>query len=88
MAWSTGVELFEELVATIERHVHDEQTKTNIYYEMISLFEDYDADDLESLMGTSDTLDKVLIDVYGIEDNLPDDEEEEFWDDGGRENFR
>lgn len=88
MAWSTGVELFEELVATIERHVHDEQTKTNIYYEMISLFEDYDADGLESLMGTSDTLDKVLIDVYGIEDNHPNDEEEEFWDDGGRENFR
>ncbi len=88
MAWSTGVELFEELVATIERHVHDEQTKTNIYYEMISTFEDYDASELESLMGVSDTLDKVLIDVYDIEDQLPDDEEEEFWDDGGRENFR
>jgi len=88
MAWSTGVELFEELVTTIERHVHDEQIKTNMYYEMISTFEDYDAEDLESLIGTSDTLDKVLIDVYGIEDNLPDDEEEEFWDDGGRENFR
>ena len=87
MAWSTGVELFEELVATIERHIHDEQTKTNIYYEMISTFEDYDADDLESLMGISDTLDKVLIDVYDIEDQLPDDEED-FWDDGGRENFR
>lgn len=88
MAWSTGVELFEELVATIERLVHDEQTKTNIYYEMISTFEDYDASELESLMGVSDTLDKVLIDVYDIEDQLPDDEEEEFWDDGGRENFR
>jgi hypothetical protein len=88
MAWGTGVELFEELVATIERHVHDEQTKTNIYYEMISTFEDYDASELESLMGVSDTLDKVLIDVYDIEDQLPDDEEEEFWDDGGRENFR
>ena len=88
MAWSTGVELFEELVATIERLVHDEQTKTNIYYEMISTFEDYDASELESLMGVSDILDKVLIDVYDIEDQLPDDEEEEFWDDGGRENFR
>lgn len=87
MAWSTGVELFEELVATIERLVHDEQTKTNIYYEMISTFEDYDANELESLMGVSDTLDKVLIDVYDIEDQLPDDEEE-LWDDGGRENFR
>ena len=87
MAWGTGVELFEELVATIERHVHDEQTKTNIYYEMISTFEDYDANELESLMGVSDTLDKVLIDVYDIEDQLPDDEEE-LWDDGGRENFR
>lgn len=87
MAWSTGVELFEELVATIERLVHDEQTKTNIYYEMISTFEDYDASELESLMGVSDTLDKVLIDVYDIEDQLPDDEEE-LWDDGGRENFR
>lgn len=87
MAWGTGVELFEELVATIERHVHDEQTKTNIYYEMVSTFEDYDANELESLMGVSDTLDKVLIDVYDIKDQLPDDEEE-LWDDGGRENFR
>ncbi len=86
MAWSTGTELFEELVATIERHIHDEQTKTNMYYEMISTFEDYDADDLESLMGISDTLDKVLIDVYSIEDQLPDDEDE-IWDEGGRENF-
>ena len=40
MAWSTGTELFEELVTTIERHVHDEQIKTNMYYEMISTFED------------------------------------------------
>lgn len=87
MAWGTGLELFEELIATIERHVHDEQTKTNIYYEMVSTFEDYDANELESLMGVSDTLDKVLIDVYDIEDQLPDDEEE-LWDDGGRENFR
>ena len=37
-------------------------------------------------MGTSDTLDKVLIDVYDMKDQLPDDEDE-IWDEGGRENF-
>jgi len=86
MGWSTGSDLFAEVAEIIERHVHDEQIKINIYYEMISSFEDYDADTLEECLGISDALDSVLKEVYNIDD--PDkDEEEELWDDGGRENF-
>lgn len=86
MGWSTGSDLFAEVAESIERHVHDEQIKINIYYEMISSFEDYDADTLEECLGISDALDSVLKEVYNIDD--PDkDEEEELWDDGGRENF-
>lgn len=85
MGWSTGSDLFAEVAESIERHVHDEQIKINIYYEMISSFEDYDADTLEECLGISDALDSVLKEVYNIDD--PDKDEEELWDDGGRENF-
>jgi len=85
MGWAKGSALFAEVAETIERHVHDEQIKINIYYEMISSFEDYDADTLEELLGISDALDAVLKEVYDIEYDK--DEDEEFWDDGGRENF-
>ena len=86
MGWSTGSDLFAEIAESIERHVHDEQIKINIYYEMISSFEDYDADTLEECLGISDALDSVLKEVYNIDD--PDkDEDEDLWDDGGRENF-
>ncbi len=86
MGWSTGSDLFAEVAESIERHVHDEQIKINIYYEMISSFEDYDADTLEECLGISDALDSVLKEVYNIDD--PDkDEDEDLWDGGGRENF-
>lgn len=87
MGWATGSKLFSEIAESVERHVHDEQTKINIYYEMISSFEDYDADTLDECLGISDALDAVLKEVYNIDD--PDeDPDEEIWDDGGRENFR
>jgi hypothetical protein len=86
MGWSTGSDLFAEIAESIERHVHDEQIKINIYYEIISSFEDYDADTLEECLGISDALDSVLKEVYNIDD--PDkDEDEDLWDGGGRENF-
>jgi hypothetical protein len=86
MGWSTGSDLFAEVAESIERHVHDEQIKINIYYEIISSFEDYDADTLEECLGISDALDSVLKEVYNIDD--PDkDEDEDLWDGGGRENF-
>lgn len=84
MGWARGSALFAEITESIERHVHDEQIKINIYYEMISSFESYDIDDLDELVGTSDTLDAVLKEVYNLD---TDDEDEELWDDGGRENF-
>jgi len=85
MGWSRGSDLFAEIVESIERHVHDEQIKINIYYEMISSFEDYDADTLEECWGISDALDAVLKEVYDIDDF--DEDDEDHWDDGGRENF-
>lgn len=87
MGWATGSRLFTEVAESIERHVHDEQIKMNLYYEMISSFEDFDADTLDECLGISETLDAVLKEIYNIDD--PDeDEDEEIWDDGGRENFR
>lgn len=87
MGWSRGSELFAEIAESIERHVQDEQTKINIYYEMISSFEDYDADDLAECWGMSDALDAVLKEVYDIDETEYDDDDEDPWDGGGRENF-
>lgn len=85
MGWATGSSLFTEIAESIERHVHDEQIKMNLYYEMISSFEDFDADTLEECLGISETLDAVLKELYNIDDD--DDDDDEIWDDGGRENF-
>lgn len=86
MGWSKGSELFADIAESIERHIHDEQTKINIYYEMISSFEEYDADTLAECFGISDALDAVLKEVYEIDD-LDDSDDDELWDEGGRENF-
>lgn len=88
MSWAKGSALFAEIAENIERHVHDEQIKINIYYEMISSFEDFDADNLNECLGISDSLDSVLKEIYNIDDkDYFLDEDEDPWDDGGRENF-
>jgi len=88
MSWAKGSALFAEIAENIERHVHDEQIKINIYYEMISSFEDFDADNLNECLGISDSLDSVLKEIYNIDDkDYFLDEDEDPWDGGGRENF-
>jgi hypothetical protein len=68
MAWTAGKELFLEIVESIERHVFDEQLKTNIYYELVSTFEDYNVETLDECLGVSDTLDMVLYEIFDIEE--------------------
>ena len=88
MSWIKGSALFAEIAENIERHVHDEQTKINIYYEMISSFQDFDADTLDECLGISDSLDSVLKEIYNIDDKDDFfDKDEDPWGDGGRENF-
>lgn len=68
MAWTTGKELFLEIVESIERHVFDEQLKINIYYELVSTFENYNVETLDECIGVSETLDVVLYEIFDIKE--------------------
>lgn len=58
MGWSTGSSLFEEVASVLSSYVTDYADRVDLYRELISIFENYDAE---------------LSDIYGSVDNAFDD---------------
>ena len=83
MGWSSGANLFTNIAESVSANVSDEDDRQAIYEDMVSAFDAHDCDNLHELIGEIDEiLDSVIRDFYGIEDD-----EEEDWPDGGREDF-
>lgn len=83
MGWSSGSGLFEEIAEIILDVVDDEDDRREIYQRMIEAFECRDCDTLAECVGIDHVLDEVLDEAYGE----PDEDEEDDWPDGGREDF-
>lgn len=86
MGWSRGSELFARIAEVIETVVRDEDDRHEIYKEMIAAFEDFDCDTLMECTDIDFILDELLEEAYGDTEDSDEDEDDE-WPDGGREDF-
>jgi hypothetical protein len=87
MRWERGTELFTRIAEVIESVVANGDNRAELYEEILAAFEDCDCDiTLSECVGIDKILDEVLEETYG-EHSLSDDEDDDEWPDGGREDF-
>jgi len=87
MSWSRGSELFGRIAELIEAHVPNENSRIEIYTEMIVAFEEFDCDTIHECTGIDSVLDEIIEEMYADEDDEDEEEEDDDWPDGGREYF-
>jgi hypothetical protein len=83
MSWGRGSELFSDVAEIIAENVVDDNVRKLIYMGLIEAFQNYDCDILDECMDIDPVLDKLLEAL--VESNEEDEDDE--WPDGGRENF-
>lgn len=88
MSWSSGTRLFANIAEIIADTVLDEGERKILYKGMIAEFESFDCDTLFECRDIDHVLDDLLDEIYEpIEGEDFDDDDEEEWPDGGREDF-
>jgi hypothetical protein len=83
MSWGRGSELFSDVAEIIAENVVDDNVRKLIYMRLIEAFQNYDCDTLDECMDIDPVLDKLLEALVESDEEDEDDE----WPDGGRENF-
>lgn len=86
MSWSSGIRLFAGIAEIIADTISDESERKLLYKGMIAEFESFDCDTLFECRDIDPVLDSVLDEIYEPENEVEEDEEDE-WPDGGREDF-
>jgi hypothetical protein len=84
MGWSSGSALFGDVAEVIAENVVDDNIRKLIYMGLIDAFQNYDCDTLDECMDIDPVLDTLLEAMVSADDE---DEEDDEWPDGGRENF-
>jgi hypothetical protein len=83
MGWSSGSSLFSDVAEIIAENVVDDNVRKLIYMGLIEAFQNYDCDTLDECMDIDPVLDTLLEALIESDEEDEDDE----WPDGGRENF-
>jgi len=83
MGWSSGSSLFSDVAEIIAENVVDDNVRKLIYMGLIDAFQNYDCDTLDECMDIDPVLDTLLEALIESDEEDEDDE----WPDGGRENF-
>ena len=83
MGWSSGSSLFSDVAEIIAENVVDDNVRKLIYMRLIEAFQNYDCDTLDECMDIDPVLDTLLEALIEADEEDEDDE----WPDGGRENF-
>jgi len=83
MGWSSGSSLFSDVAEIIAENVVDDNVRKLIYMGLIDAFQNYDCDTLDECMDIDPVLDTLLEALIEADEEDEDDE----WPDGGRENF-
>jgi len=83
MSWGRGSELFSDVAEIIAENVVDDNVRKLIYIGLIDAFQNYDCDTLDECMDIYPVLDTLLEALVESDEEDEDDE----WPDGGRENF-
>lgn len=64
MGWSSGSELAESIINTINANVKDDKVKETLYRNLINQFEDHDCDTMCECLGVDPIYDKVFNEMY------------------------
>lgn len=64
MAWSTGSEIFEEIVTVLRSNVPNFEDRCDIYRELIPIFENYDAELFDVYKTSDEAFDEVWSEMY------------------------
>ena len=64
MGWSTGSQVFEEIVTVLRSNVPNFEDRCDIYRELIPIFENYDCDTLDECAGADEAFDEVWSEMY------------------------
>ena len=72
MSWATGTGLFSEVIVSLVKNVPEDETRAEIYKDLIGAFTDYDWDAQDECLGEDNVYDEVYKDLYG--DLLDEDE--------------
>lgn len=83
MSWGRGSELFSDVAEIIAENVVDDNIRKLIYMGLIEAFQNHDCDTLDECTDIDPVLDILLGALIGADEEDEDDE----WPDGGRENF-
>lgn len=83
MGWSSGSSLFSDVAEIIAENVVDDNIRKLIYMGLIEAFQNHDCDTLDECTDIDPVLDTLLGALIGADEEDEDDE----WPDGGRENF-
>lgn len=68
MGWASGSQLCTHIIETVHFHVKDEETRGNMYVEIISAFEAADCDTLDECLGIDPAFDEIFKTAYPDED--------------------
>lgn len=87
MGWSTGSRILSEIIESIMENVADEAERSDIYSDLIGIFEDYDCDTIDECLEIDEVFDEVYNEKYPEEDAIDLEEESDDWDDQTGGNF-
>jgi hypothetical protein len=68
MGWSSGSNIFEEIITVLRSNVPNYEDRCDIYRELISVFENYDCDTLYECVGSDEAFDEVWKEMYPDDD--------------------
>lgn len=75
MGWSGGSELLSGIATVLMDEVEDDDTRSNIYEQVVEMFSDHDCDTIGECEGIDPILDAVMLDLGYIEEDSEEDEE-------------
>jgi hypothetical protein len=64
MSWKSGGKILQELIVIIKDRVEDEDTRIDIYQDIITLFEDSDYDNFQDHIGEDSAYDSAYQKVF------------------------
>jgi hypothetical protein len=64
MSWSSGSQLFSEIILTLRETVTDYETRVEIYNKLIGIFEDRDCDTLSECLDEDRAFDDAYFEQY------------------------
>lgn len=64
MGWASGSMLMSEIIATLKSKVDDEDLRAEIYAEIITAFEDYDADTLDECLDEDEAFNEAYNEIH------------------------